>query len=60
MAQKVYLVQWNEPSKHLKGETVMKWYIFAKKEDAQKKYDEANRIKDATNIELQETEATSM
>lgn len=60
MARKVFLVRWNEPSKYLKGETILKWETFGTKEEAQKRFDEAKQIESATNLELQETEITSM
>lgn len=57
---KTYLLKWNEPSKTIEGETIMKWEVFNAKEEGEKKLDEVKRIEGATNIKLQETETASM
>ena len=57
---KIYLLTWGEPSKYLEGELKGHWETFYKKEEAEKRLAEVKLIKSATNINLQETEATSL
>lgn len=57
---KTYLLKWNEPSKTIEGETIVKWETFNTKEEAEKKLYEVKRIAGAMNIKLQETESRGM
>lgn len=60
MSKHVFLVTWTRPSKVFKDERVNEFDTFTNKEDAEAWCKRLNRIRGIHDVELQETEITSL
>lgn len=57
MAKKVWVVRYYRPGKFDK---VLEWNTYPTKEMAEKAYEKAKKVKDATDLKLEETECCSL
>lgn len=57
MSKKVWVVRYYRPGKFDK---VLEWNTYPTKEMAKKAYEEAKKVKDATDLRLEETECCSL
>jgi hypothetical protein len=57
---KVWVVKWNEPSKFKLIPKVMNWHTYKTEAEARKAYKEASKIKNATDLTIEETECCSL
>lgn len=57
---KIWLVKWNEPSKFKLMPKVMNWQTYKTEAEARMAYKEASKIKNATDLTIEETECCSL
>lgn len=60
MSKRVWYVKWDRPCKVFKGEKIGEWETFPTEELAKKQFDKVSKMKEATGLEMGETEVWHM